>query len=306
MTPVGGTIYEGTLPSGECGDVISYYFSAGYTHSVTAGPVTNNHEGTLYSPYGAPGVSVNTVALANGNTLTSEAFEGAAPGWTVENTNVASGGFQILDPKATTINAKDMSPENDASPVGTKAFMTSAGGTGADNNDLDGGPSTLLSPVFDLSAGDAVVSYSRYFRDQFNGTTGGGDQFVISVTNDGRNWVPVETVTFAPAGWLKRTFRVGQYVTPSATVQIRFVASDNPNNSITIAGVDDFSINAIECSTPCAGDLDGTGEVDGADLGLLLGAWDTNDPAADLDASGLVDGADLGLLLGAWVPAPDR
>jgi hypothetical protein len=55
-----------------------------------------------------------------------------------------------------------------------------------------------------------------------------------------------------------------------------------------------------ECDD-CEGDLDGSGTVDGADLGLLLGAWG-GPGAADLDGSGTVDGADLGLLLGAWGP----
>jgi hypothetical protein len=55
----------------------------------------------------------------------------------------------------------------------------------------------------------------------------------------------------------------------------------------------------------CVGDLDGNGSVDGADLGMLLAAWDSADPLADLDGSGLVDGADLGLLLGAWGDCPD-
>ncbi|HMN96773.1 MAG TPA: GC-type dockerin domain-anchored protein [Phycisphaerales bacterium] len=48
------------------------------------------------------------------------------------------------------------------------------------------------------------------------------------------------------------------------------------------------------------GDLNGDGTVDGADLGLLLGAWGSDDPKADLDGDGIVDGADLGILLGAW------
>jgi hypothetical protein len=48
---------------------------------------------------------------------------------------------------------------------------------------------------------------------------------------------------------------------------------------------------------PCL-DLNGDQQVDGADLGLLLGAWGT--PQGDLNADGVVDGADLGLLLGAW------
>lgn len=49
-----------------------------------------------------------------------------------------------------------------------------------------------------------------------------------------------------------------------------------------------------------AADLNGDGTVDGGDLGLLLGAWDTDDQAADLNDDGTVDGADLGLLLAAW------
>jgi hypothetical protein len=50
------------------------------------------------------------------------------------------------------------------------------------------------------------------------------------------------------------------------------------------------------------GDLNGDGLVDGADLGLLLGAWDSAWPPGDLDGNGIVDGGDLGLLLGAWTP----
>ena len=56
-------------------------------------------------------------------------------------------------------------------------------------------------------------------------------------------------------------------------------------------------------SAPCPTDLNGDGATDGADLGLLLGAWGGGGPA-DLNGSGTVDGADLGLLLGAWGPCP--
>ena len=49
----------------------------------------------------------------------------------------------------------------------------------------------------------------------------------------------------------------------------------------------------------CPADLDGSGTVDGTDLGLLLGAWGQSG-VADLDGSGTVDGTDLGMLLGSW------
>ena len=47
------------------------------------------------------------------------------------------------------------------------------------------------------------------------------------------------------------------------------------------------------------GDIDGNGVVNGADLGLLLGAWGTSGPG-DLNNDGVVNGSDLGALLGAW------
>ncbi|MFO0874525.1 MAG: hypothetical protein U0575_11220 [Phycisphaerales bacterium] len=52
---------------------------------------------------------------------------------------------------------------------------------------------------------------------------------------------------------------------------------------------------------PCVTDLNVDGKTDGADLGLLLGAWGGAGDA-DFDGSGAVDGADLGVLLAAWGP----
>ena len=40
--------------------------------------------------------------------------------------------------------------------------------------------------------------------------------------------------------------------------------------------------------------------MNGADLGLMIGAWGTSDPDADINDDGQVNGADLGLLIGAW------
>jgi hypothetical protein len=45
-------------------------------------------------------------------------------------------------------------------------------------------------------------------------------------------------------------------------------------------------------------DLDDSGMVDGADLGILLGAWGS--AGGDINGDGITDGTDLGLLLAAW------
>lgn len=66
----------------------------------------------------------------------------------------------------------------------------------------------------------------------------------------------------------------------------------------------DYSANTVslrlESVLPCPADLNSDGVVDGTDLGLLLGAWASDDAAADLSDDGVVDGTDLGLLLGSW------
>ncbi len=59
---------------------------------------------------------------------------------------------------------------------------------------------------------------------------------------------------------------------------------------------------AIDPITSVPGDLDGDGLVNGVDLSILLGNWNTNHAPADLDGSGLVDGADLARLLSNWKP----
>lgn len=60
----------------------------------------------------------------------------------------------------------------------------------------------------------------------------------------------------------------------------------------------------VEVPTPCPADLNIDGAVDGADMGLLLGAWGPGNGIADINRDGVVDGADMGLLLGAWGTCP--
>jgi hypothetical protein len=54
----------------------------------------------------------------------------------------------------------------------------------------------------------------------------------------------------------------------------------------------------------CPGDLDGDGSVNGVDLGIILGNWDTANPISDLNGDGATNGLDLGILLGGWGSCP--
>ena len=78
---------------------------------------------------------------------------------------------------------------------------------------------------------------------------------------------------------------------------------DNPRNIKRAGFIATFQ--PILPSCPCIGDLNGDCMVNGADLGLMLGAWGScgkKGPGCfgDLNDDGAVDGADLGLLLGDW------
>ena len=93
-----------------------------------------------------------------------------------------------------------------------------------------------------------------------------------------------------------------------AAVSAVMAADGNRKGDRFVPRNDDFRASAQRAasqgSSPdcCPGDLNCDGLVNGADLGLMISAWGTNDPDADLNGSGLVDGGDLGLLIAAWGP----
>jgi hypothetical protein len=91
---------------------------------------------------------------------------------------------------------------------------------------------------------------------------------------------------------------------PSAAIRLLRHPSAMPPISVGING-EPYSghFGAVQYGwSVCPGDRTGDQVVDGADLGILLSRWLTDDPVADLNADGVVDGADLGLLLANWGP----
>jgi hypothetical protein len=85
----------------------------------------------------------------------------------------------------------------------------------------------------------------------------------------------------------------------------RIYPADAPRASAIVTAppsAADLNGNLIpdECEAPL-GDLDRDGDVDGADLGIMLASCgDCTDCVADLNRDGTVDGADLGVLVAAF------
>lgn len=109
-------------------------------------------------------------------------------------------------------------------------------------------------------------------------------------TIDGR--IVRDVTTAAHSDMLRRSV-----ASPGQTLVCEVTPSDGKADGATAAASWTFAGG-------CVGDINADGLVDGADLGMLLGMWDSAGGAADFDASGTVDGADLGLLLGGWGECP--
>ncbi|MHC4944376.1 MAG: C25 family cysteine peptidase [Planctomycetota bacterium] len=221
VTPLGGNFYEAVIPNTKPLDEPEYYFSA------------QGDGGTmLYSPHNAPG-EVYSFDVCFVELMMEDYFE-VESGWTVVNTNVQTGAWERADPVGTTAQ-----PGDDHTPAGTKCFVTGASGGGAGDNDLDGGPTRLFSPELDLSSGDAMISFWTYFHHTDYGTQ---EPLFVHVRKDSSSaWKQVMNITHSPM-WTQRSFQVSDYITPTATVQLRISAEDNPNDDIVEALVDDFLV----------------------------------------------------------------
>lgn len=69
-----------------------------------------------------------------------------------------------------------------------------------------------------------------------------------------------------------------------------------------IGGNGNLVVDCFGSTCPCPADLDGDGQVGGADLGRLFVSWGPCPKGcdADLDGDGIVGGSDLGLLFASW------
>ncbi|MCB9838725.1 MAG: hypothetical protein H6813_05250 [Phycisphaeraceae bacterium] len=92
--------------------------------------------------------------------------------------------------------------------------------------------------------------------------------------------------------------------TPAMSVTLTFeTRATNPGGIIEVPvsfSIDHAGWYVGNQSLAPGADLNGDGIVDTADLGILLGAFGTNNPAADVNGDGVVDTADLGILLGVF------
>jgi len=283
LVQVSGTTWRATFPAVPCTTTVSYRFQV----SNAAGDVTND----LAQRSAFAAMSLNDAVVSN--------FE-SADGWVggLAGDTATGGAWLRADPVFSAAQ-----PDNDHSATGALCWITGNGpiGGAAGDADVDGGFTTLLSPTFDLSSMDEP--YLEYWYWYSNNQGGGiaDDSMPVEISNDGgQTWALLEQVQSNAGVWSLRSWRVRDWVQPTAAVRLRFTARDTGTGSVVEAGVDDFRVIDISCTPDEPADLNGDGLVNGADLTILLSLWGSSSPQADLDNDGSVGAGDIAVLLNAW------
>jgi hypothetical protein len=296
MTQTAANNYQAVLPAMSCGESARYYFSA----RAWTGVVASDPPDGAQAPYLVAAAQSTSLVLSD-DFETDRGWSGAAPGDTA-----TLGRWERAVPQGTAAQ-----PDADFSYAGTRCWITGAeAGSTTGSNDVDNGVTTLRSPVLDLSgAADGIVSYWRWYSNAATSSEPHADVFDVSITNNLVNWILVERVgptgPDAGGGWRYHEFHVRNFVYPTSTVQIRFVASDLGGSSTVEAAIDDVQIVGFRCDTGgcghsgCENDLTGDCTVNLQDLAIVLSEFGQSGPdaTADVTGDGRVDIGDLAAVL---------
>ncbi|MFG0285349.1 MAG: GC-type dockerin domain-anchored protein [Phycisphaerales bacterium JB039] len=263
MTETAPNEYIAEIPGAGLFTQVDYYVAA----ETTTGKV-----GT--SPAGAPGGFRSAIA---GVELVRLDFE-TADGWTVENIDLLDGAWQRAVPAG---GGDRGDPIADFDGSG-RCWVTD---NADDNSDVDGGPTRLISPVYDLAGVTAAqVSYARWFQS----SNGVPDRMTVEVSNNGgTNWTQVESVGDG-ADWALASFIITDFVPLTDQVRVRFNATDNPNDSVTEAGIDRFWL-LTDGDATCRVDLTGDGSLDFFDFLEFQNLFGAGDLKADFTGDGVLD-----------------
>jgi hypothetical protein len=246
MTPAGPPDQYTALIPGSVGAVVHYYLNAVDTYGQAS-----------TDPPSAPTGGVHSFLTGTPTTLVAHDME-SAQGWVAgaAGDNAVTGLWLRADPVGTEVTPGILvQPEDDHTPSpGTLCWVTGNAlpGEGAGTNDVDGGRTTLTSPVFDATAGGLLspaISYYRWYSND-QGATPGTDLWRADLSNDGgTNWVSVESTTRSANRWQRVLFHVADYLTPTNQMRMRFIAEDAGDGSLVEAALDDFQLLAFSPAT---------------------------------------------------------
>ena len=168
--------------------------------------------------------------------------------WNVE-AGAATGNFERAVPLGTfSGNTPAQLGEDVPFDFGGEAYVTGNAGTGAGDDDVDNGTTTLTSPPMNLIGKDnSFIEFYYYFYNE-GGNSQPDDALEVSLSN-GTETISLltveETVT---GGWTKfKSEALGSLITLTDEMSISFTTSDLANSGHLVeAMIDAFSVSTIE------------------------------------------------------------
>ncbi|MFL5762984.1 MAG: T9SS type A sorting domain-containing protein [Bacteroidia bacterium] len=249
MTNTSGINYTASIPAQPNGTVIAYYLGL----EGTTGTLS------LVKPVAADETSPNLpYYILNGVSLMAqEDFDANFGAWGqgVPSDN-ATTGLWVVDaptPSYGTFGTPStiVQPDVQNTPGGVMCAVTGNAPNASDGlgtNDVDGGITTLESPVYNLSSyTNPVFTYYRWFSNN-SGANPNTDYWQVQISNDGgTSWTDIEHTLVSDKSWRRNAIRVKDYTTLSSQVLMRFMASDSlipgaylNGGSLVEGAVDDF------------------------------------------------------------------
>ncbi|HMQ75025.1 MAG TPA: hypothetical protein PKE21_00270 [Flavobacteriales bacterium] len=254
MVDFGSNDYHATIPPQPAGTVVAYYMGVEDSFQQLSAVV----------PIGAAEPDPNVpyyIMVGFGLVATDDADNNTQLGnWDIglPTDNATTGEWEFNMPVGSYATPGDPStvvqPGEQHTPNGEICYVTGNASTELaplGENDVDGGTTTLRSAALDLSSmQEPAISYWRwYVNDPPSGANPGADWWQVWLSNDGASWVPVENTKTSDRSWRRVAFRVGDFVTPNATVYIKYNASDSirpgqnlDGGSLVEAAVDDIQL----------------------------------------------------------------
>lgn len=258
MTNVSGNNYTVDLPAQPNGTVIAYYVGAedinGFLSAVIprgADQPDPNLPHYCMVGYDLEGTDDGSDFFQDfGNWTTGLPSDNNTTGdWTF---GIPTGSYSDVGPPIDTSTC--VQPYYQHTPGGSFCWFTGNApnaNDGLGTNDVDAGHTTLVSPVIDMTAyTNPTITYFRWYTNNPpSGANPNADWWQVYISNNGSTWVPVENTKSSELEWRRMAFRVADYVTPTTTVSVKFIASDSTRlgqnldgGSLIEAAVDDFQL----------------------------------------------------------------
>jgi len=292
-----------TIPNPETPSLISYYFEVI--------PQNATDEGDVFD-YPSEGEN-NPFIFMYGELdfIIFDDFENEL-GWSSGDDTAVGGIWERAIPNGTVYQGNQVQPDQDNSSGEGYCYITGNDvGQSVGFDDIDGGQTSILSPVYNLENYDSVLlTYFRWFTNNL-GDNPSTDRFYFQASDDGGNsWIDIENTNLSSNSWERRRFILSDYISLTSNIVFKVVAEDVFNDgdfgsggSLVEAAFDDFSLQVISYNFNL-GDINNDSSLNVLDVVLLvnfaLGNEIPNEyesGASDLNIDNDIDVLDVVLLV---------